>query len=211
VSRGYCHLPDLVRSSPWVRPFRRTTHRDEYILNISERGPAVPARAADRGGRMSRILSTGLRVREVDQAILREVRVQRDVHQAAETNCPYLGQTGDRRGIEHAFANYAQPSAALRYQHVAAGNKCESPGMIEPFRHNGDADVGLFGFEIPRTLAQRIDCGRATFSLALRFCLIWSRCSGGNSVLGMQNNVGAVNRHPSQHSDRQDRVHSHSE
>jgi hypothetical protein len=49
--------------------------RDEDVLYLGERRAAIPSRTHHRGGRVAAAFS-GLRVRQIDKAVLREVRVE---------------------------------------------------------------------------------------------------------------------------------------
>ena len=130
---------------------------DEDILDVGESGAAVPARAPDRRGGMRGFVRAGLRIRKVDQPVLGEVRMQRDVHEAAETHRADLRQRTQRGGIEHAFANHAQAAGALGHEHVAAGDESERPGMIQTFGDYRHVHAAELGIEIPGAFAERVD------------------------------------------------------
>ena len=154
---------------------------DEDVLHVNER-VAVPASARDRehallrwlpaspastsgsGRRRRRRRTHRLRITQIDELIRRELRVQRDLHQPAETAGDDLRHAGDRCGIEHAVAQPAQLTRALRDQHVACPERSRgaarqphhAPRRRHPARHHDDADVlALGGRKIERLVRQR--------------------------------------------------------
>ena len=84
--------------------------RDEDVLDVLQRR-AVEHRACERGGR--EVVLTGLRVAQIDDLVLGEPRMQRDVEKTGEHAREHVRCSGDRRRIELAVANDSQPTLAL--------------------------------------------------------------------------------------------------
>ena len=101
------------------------------------RGRPLPVRqrSAVRSARRLRLV-----IREVDQLVLGEPRMEREVHQAGEPGRLHLRQAGDRRRIEHAVADDAQASGALGDEDAAVGQKRHAPRLVEAL---GDDEPNL--------------------------------------------------------------------
>jgi hypothetical protein len=92
---------------------------NEHILDAGE-GLALEA-AADQGHGADPALDLA-GVGEVDEAVLREVGVDRHLHQPGEAAAEDVGgHAGDGLGIEHAVADDPQPAVALGDEHPAVG------------------------------------------------------------------------------------------
>ena len=154
--------PKLPSAGPWPQqrlllPCHRRAvpvGRDENILDVRERGAAVEAGACDGECRHGRILRIGLRVREIDELVAAEVRVQNDVGKPADDGRANGRHTGDRRRIEHAVAHDAQPARAFRHEHVAVRQERHAPRMIEVLGDDRDVNAALLGREVPRAVAE---------------------------------------------------------
>src|SRR4026208_2223295 len=113
---------------------------DEDVLDVGERGPIE---SAARQCRRREIVVARLRVGQIDEAILRERRMQRDVEQTAKHTREDFGDAGNRCWIEHAVADDAQTALALGGEHRSIGKKREAPRMRESSRHWHDANWRL--------------------------------------------------------------------
>src|SRR5688572_11285337 len=160
------------RSLP-ATPLRRTSPAivglgNKDVLKVRYCRAAIPSRASHREGGFCRILleavgvggwntrwsGTRFGVGEVDEAVLREPRVKRDVHQPAQGDSTDLRHTADRCGIKHPLANHAQPPGTLCHEHVAIRKECESPRMIQSFRDDGDMHPVRTFSKVPRAIAK---------------------------------------------------------
>ena len=102
---------------------------DQNIFDVGERlAVPLPARNGQRRALHSAFFH-GLRIREVNQLVLGELRVEDDVHQACQTAGVNVRQAGDRLLVEDAVANDSQSALAFRDQHAAVRQKCEAPRM----------------------------------------------------------------------------------
>ena len=79
-----------------------------------------------------RPLVARLRVGQVEELVLRELRMREHFEQAALTDRPDLGRPGDCLRVERALANHPQPSWLLGDEHVAVRQKREAPRILEP-------------------------------------------------------------------------------
>src|SRR5262249_7473708 len=87
--------------------------------------------------------STGrLVVRKVDQLVLGEPRMQRDIHETGQALRLYLRQAGDGIWVEHAVADNPQTSGTFSYENAAIRKKCHTPRLIESLDH-GQTDLML--------------------------------------------------------------------
>ena len=112
--------------------------RQKDILHVDERGAVEPT-AGQRGRRQS--VFTRLRVRQVEQVILGEFRMEHDVEQAAQRQGFHGGHAGDWLGIEHAVLDQAKPSRTLGDQHAPIGQEREAPRIDEILRDQAHADA----------------------------------------------------------------------
>ena len=132
----------------------------EDVLDVGQRGAPVEPRARQRDRRrvphalevFERIPRLRLGVGEVDQPVLGEPRVQRDVHQPrVDSPGVDLGHARDRLGVEHAVADDAQASCPLRDQDVPVRQDRERPRPGESGdRH--DAEELPVRFQDPRAV-----------------------------------------------------------
>ena len=98
----------------------------------------------------------GLGVGEVDQPILGEPGMECDIHQPAIAVGPYAGDTSDRRWIEYAVADDAEPAGPFRDQHRPIREEGDTPRMGEALGNYAHPDFVLFGrFEHKRSGTQR--------------------------------------------------------
>ena len=134
---------------------------DVDVLESGER-LAVPAGAAEaeRGG----LIADGLRVGEVDDAVVGELRMQHDVliavHGAGQTGNPRperVGTARDGLGIQHAVTQDANLARARRDEHVEIGQDGQAPRKLDLVGDDDDADIHVFaGLERERPLGQRL-------------------------------------------------------
>ena len=137
---------------------------DEDVLAVGERRAAVPPRAVHGGRGVARAF-TRLRVGEVDQPVLRELRMQRHVQHAAEAGGEHRRQRADRRRIEDAVPDCPQAARALGDEDGAVRQKRDAPRMIEAFRQHRHVEAGRAHAEIPGAGAERIHRRRSSSAL----------------------------------------------
>ena len=94
---------------------------------------APPGRQRDR-----------LVVRQIDELVLGEAGMQRDVHQARQALPCHHRHAADRSGIEHTVAHDAKASSALGDQDRAIRQEGHRPRVRQTLRHD-DAEVPLLG------------------------------------------------------------------
>ena len=136
-------------------------NRDEDVLAVGERRTAVPSRAIDRRRRVSDCAWKRLRVRDVDQTVRRELRMQRHVERAAKARCQHRRQWTEWCRVEHAIANDPQTARPFGDEHAAVGHERNAPRMIESLdRRHVDADAAARA-QIPRPGAERVDRRRS--------------------------------------------------
>ena len=116
--------------------------RHQEIADVGERA-AFESAARER--RRALAVLDGLGVGEVDQTVVGEPRMQRDVHEAAVAVGPHTRHAGNRRRIEYAVADDAEPAGPFGDQHAAVREKRDAPWMRQPSGHDADADLVLFG------------------------------------------------------------------
>jgi hypothetical protein len=134
-------------------------------------------------GRRAALFGTGLRVGEVNQAVLNEARMQRDIEKAAQASGQHRRKRSDRCGVEHAVSNHAEPAGSLGDEHPAIGKKSNSPRMIQILRVQGDVNAAASGSQIPWTCTERVHRRRtsSTPSRTLRWLLRRAGRGGGES------------------------------
>src|SRR4030095_44491 len=110
-----------------------------------------------------------LGVREIDQPVLCEARMERDVEQTAKASREHLGQRSDRRRVEHAVLDLTQSSWALCDKHAAIREEGDAPRMIESLGDDRDVNTrASAGGKMPRPGGTRINrSGTASASLPL--------------------------------------------
>ncbi len=118
-------------------------------------GPSRPVHALRRAHRLV--------VRDVDPLVLREVRVQRDVHQsghrAERRDCR---RAGDWIRIELAVADDTKASLFFGDENRTVWQKCDAPRMNEALRDDDRAKAALLvAVERKRTVAKRRAVPRA--------------------------------------------------
>ena len=136
--------------------------RHQEIADVGERAAFEPA---SRERRCAFAVLDGLGVGEVDQPIVGEPRMERDVHEAAVAVRPHAGHAGDRRRIEDAVADDADPAGPFGDQHAPVRQEGDGPRVRETPGDDAHADLVLFGgIEHKRPRAQRRD-GHADLGL----------------------------------------------
>src|SRR5262245_10710636 len=126
--------------------------RDEDVAHIRQR-LAVPGAARDTEAILP--LRDRLVVAQIDKAVRRELRMQRDIEEARKTLHAHLGHARDWLWIEHAVAHDAQGAGALCHEHLAARQPHEAPRTREPARVDDDANLLLRGLVRERSGAER--------------------------------------------------------
>jgi hypothetical protein len=81
--------------------------------------------------------------------------MQRDIHQAAVSLRPDIGQARDRLRIQHSVADDAKPAGAFGDEYAAIRKKREAPGMLQSFGYDEEPNLVLLGsVEHERSSAQ---------------------------------------------------------
>ncbi len=126
---------------------------DQQIANSRQRSVLEPAPRKRRG---AHAVSDRLGVGQVDETVVGEAGMQRDIHEPAIAVGPHRGQAGYGSRIQMAVAHDAESTGPLGHQHLAFGWKRDSPGVGEPISYDGDADpVLLCRIEHPGPLTER--------------------------------------------------------
>src|SRR4029450_1503980 len=116
---------------------------DEQVAALGQR-LAVELPAMERGRRS---LVARLRVGQIQQLVLCELRRRQDLEQSALTGRPDLRNAADRLRIEHALANDPQPSRSLSDEHVSVWQEREAPGILEPAHDRHDPELRADGLD----------------------------------------------------------------
>src|SRR5688572_22278653 len=93
------------------------------ILGLCERGADDCCAARATGAALGEA--------QVDQPVLRELRVKSDVAQAALAAVVHVGYAGDLPGHFALRRDDEEIALLLRHQHSAVGQYCERPGLVE--------------------------------------------------------------------------------
>ena len=109
---------------------------DEQVLHVDER---LAVEAAARERRRPFLLLT-LRVGQVDELVLRELRMDGDFEQPALPDREHLGRPGHRLRVERAAADDPQLSRLLGDEHVAVRQEREAPRRRQALEHRHDAN-----------------------------------------------------------------------
>ena len=126
---------------------------DEQFLDVGE-GHALEPAAGERGG--GHAVGATLVVGEIDEVILGEARVEHDVHQPRQPLRLHHRHAADRRRVEHAVLQQAQPARPLGDEHAAVGKPGEAPRVGEAAGDDRHLDLVLLRrVEHPRTVAER--------------------------------------------------------
>ena len=80
--------------------------------------------------------------RQIDEAVLLEAGIERDVEQSALAADRHLRHALDGRRQRAVTRNDTQPAGALGHQQAAIGQELEAPGMLEAFRERLDLELG---------------------------------------------------------------------
>ena len=102
---------------------------DEDLLDVLQRF-AVEPRACERRRRERALAAFG--IRQIQDSVLREIRMRQDLEQPAEHRDAHLGHTRDRLRVESAVAEHAQAPRPLRDQQIAVRQPGEAPRVREP-------------------------------------------------------------------------------
>ena len=113
--------------------------RFDHLLHCTE---AILLEAApDHRGGIARAVGRGLRVAEVDEAVLGKPRVCHHIQQAALPTGTHRGKSCDRLGHQLAVANDAKPTGAFGDEHVAARQKGHRPWHLQPLGHSDETKI----------------------------------------------------------------------
>ena len=105
--------------------------------------------------RRREIALAAFRVGQIEESVLRKIRMRQDVEQAAEQRDAHFGHAGDRLGIERAVAKNAQAPRPLRDQQVAVRQPREAPRIREPVGNLHDTNLEIGGLVDLRKRRQR--------------------------------------------------------
>src|SRR5439155_26409555 len=95
-------------------------------------------------------------VGEIDEPVLRELRMQRNIHQSAIAIGSHLRHARDWLRIQRSVAENTQPSSPLRDQHSSIGKERDRPRMRQASRQNRDSNLVLLRrIQYERACAQR--------------------------------------------------------
>src|SRR6266581_1179273 len=95
-------------------------------------------------------------VREIDEPVLREFRMQRNIHQSAIAIGSHLRHARDWLRIQGSVAENTQPSSPLCDQHSSIGKERDRPRMRQASRQNRDSNLVLLRrIQYERACAQR--------------------------------------------------------
>ena len=148
------HVQHAIASEPDSRRLGARRARLEDVLHVNERR-AIPrathqrcrashCRRTARGGRRIRV-GHGLVIRDIDPLVLREARVEDDVHQTLQSLRVHARSTRHRIRVEHAVSNDAETAGTLRHEDVAVGQECDRPRLLK-LRHDDDAQIAMCGY-----------------------------------------------------------------
>ena len=118
----------------------------EDDLDVRERPLVLAEDAAGDRGAVAAV--AGLGIAQIHQAVLAEVRVERDVEKAALITRVHLRHARDRLRDLALGRDMAERPRPLGHQHAAVRQKSERPGMAEPVGNGLDVDRGAFGLEV---------------------------------------------------------------
>jgi hypothetical protein len=111
--------------------------------DVAHVGKARAVEAATRHGQRHAAIAV-LRIREIDQVVRGEVRVQRDVVQAADEIGVHRGRSRDRCGIEDTIADEAQAAGTFGDEDgPPVRQERHAPGMGEAAGERHDAQPAL--------------------------------------------------------------------
>src|SRR6266571_1990459 len=115
-------------------------NRGKDVADVNE-GGTVPLSACKRDDpgvvpRVSGIVAGRLVIGEVDQLVLAEAWIQREVHQTPQALRLPRKYARDRIRIEHAVTYDAQASRTLRNEDATVRKKRHAPGLVESFSHD---------------------------------------------------------------------------
>jgi hypothetical protein len=120
----------------------------EDHLYIAQR-KSVEAAARD-SGTVAAATGSRLAVAEIDQPIRAEVRMQRDIEQAALSLRRHRRHPGERRRHAAVALDQSQPSRPLTDQRAAIGQDRHPPRMFEAGRHGMQIEGELFALDTHR-------------------------------------------------------------
>src|SRR6185369_14848202 len=215
-----------VAAARWPESLRRSGSAvirigDEDVLDVSQRRSAIPLRAKYCGRRVARSFRARFRVGEIDQPVLREARMQRDVEQTAEAGREHLRHRADRRRVEHAVLDLAQSSWTFGDERIysacpersrGVGKERDAPRVIETFGDDRDVDArATAGGQIPRPRAKRVNgsrtassslCSRRAFASGCGRLASARRRSGLRSWRRLLSDPGVVGRYQNENAQR---------
>jgi hypothetical protein len=113
--------------------------------------------------------------------------MQRDVEETAKPRRQDLRERTDRRGIEHAVLDRAQPPGPFGHQHPAVREEGDAPRVIEPLGDDRDVQASAARGKIPGACAQRVDRRGTTAPTA-------TRCRRGAALASRARRGGLLRR-----------------
>ena len=157
------------------------------ILPVAE-GGAVPAKAGEGESVGFAVRAGGLVIADVDERILREVGMQRHVHEAGESGGLDGREAGDGCGTEDAVADHAEFAAAFRDEDGVGIGEHHAEGRLEAFG-DGEGEVTFdAGVEFVGRVGKRgrgpVDAFGGTAALGFRFVLAGIGAGRAGGLLG---------------------------
>ena len=141
AAAGRRHIELAVTSPREPRRAAHTGPATEDVLEFRNRR-SIEASTSERQRRL--FLVHGFQIREVDESIGRELRVQQYLHQPRPALNAHRGHTGNGLRIEHAIPNDSQPAFLLSNEHAGVRKESEAPRIHQLPRDGNDADAHDF-------------------------------------------------------------------
>ena len=144
--------------------------------------------------RHRRAVGARVRVRQVDPAVRRVVRVRRHVEQPALALRPHLRQARHRLRQQLALLDDPQPAGLLGDEHPPVGQERDRPGRLEPLAHQLELELVLLARDdgvAQRLREHRLRAPRAVGLLAdeddhgAHGLVVQERGEGRHAVRGM--------------------------
>src|SRR5262249_46500955 len=88
----------------------------------------------------SRVIFAWLRIGQIDQSVVGEMRIERHIEQPALALCENLWHTLERLRLCAVLGHDTKPPRPLGHEHAPIRKKGEPPGMLEPVGNSLDLD-----------------------------------------------------------------------
>jgi hypothetical protein len=100
-------------------------------------------------------VAAAVAVAEIDPAVRRVIRIDRDVHHAALPHDERLGRPLDRLGEQSAIDHLSDRAGLLGDQGVRGAQERDAPRVVQPLGERLDVDGVILGLELARLLLAR--------------------------------------------------------